>query len=49
MKKSKKFDYIKIKPFFIKDKKEIISYKSKFPKNIKVYSVFHILPLELRK
>ena len=46
-KKNKKLDSIKIKPFFINAKKEIISYKLELHKNIKVYHIFYILLLEL--
>lgn len=46
-KKSKKLDYIKVKQFFIKAKKGIVSYKLKLPKNAKVYFMFHVLLLKL--
>ena len=46
-KKSKKFDNIKVGLFFIKAKKETISYKLKLPKDIKIYFVFYLLLLEL--
>ena len=46
-KNSKKLDYIKIKPHFIKFKKEIISYKFKLFKNSKGYSIFHVSLLKL--
>jgi len=45
-KKSKKLNYIKVEPFFIKEVKESISYKLDLPKNAKVFLVFHILLLE---
>ena len=46
-KKSKKFDYIKVKPFFIKAKKRIGSYNLKLFKDTKVQLIFYILLLEL--
>ena len=45
-KKSEKFDYVKVKPFFIKAKIEIASYKVELFKNVKVHSVLLMLLLE---
>ena len=46
-KKSKKFDYVKVRQFFIKVRKKIIYYKLELSKNINIYLVFYILLLEL--
>ena len=44
--KSKKIHYIKVKQFFIKVKKENISYKLELAKDAKVYSIVYILLLK---
>ena len=46
-KKYKKFNYIKVRPFFIKIIKKTISYKLRLFNAIKLYLVFHILLFEL--
>ena len=46
-KTDKKFNYVKVGPFFIRAKKKTISYKLDLPKYTKIYSVFYCLLLEL--
>ena len=45
--RSKKFDHVKIKSFFIKIVKERVNYELKFLVDVKVFFVFHIFVLEL--
>ena len=45
--KNKNLDHIKVGTFFIKVKKEIVSYKLELLKNTQVYLKFYILLLEL--
>ena len=45
--KSKKLNYLKIKPFFSKARKKIGNYKLKVSKNVMVYFVFNILVIKL--
>ena len=44
---SKKLDYIKVRPFLIKEVKGIINYKLNLPTNTKIHPVFYILLLKL--
>jgi len=41
-KKSKKLDHVKVESFFIKVVKRSINYELDLPKNVRVFSVFHI-------
>ena len=43
---TKKLDYVKVGPFFIKKQKGLISYKIDLLKDSKIYPVFYILLLE---
>ena len=43
---SKKLDHKKIGPFFIKKQKGKLNYELDFPKEMKIYPVFHIFLLE---
>ena len=45
-KKSKKLNHIKVRPFFIKLRKKIISYKLELYKKAKIYLIFYILLLK---
>ena len=44
---TKKLNYIKVKLFFIRNKKKTSSYKHKLENNSKVYFIFNILLLKL--
>ena len=43
---TKKLDYIKVGPFFIKRRKKPVNYEIDLPKNSKIHPVFYILLLE---
>ena len=43
---SKKLDYLKIGPFFIKNVKGLVNYEFQLPQEAKIYPVFYILFLE---
>ena len=45
-KNSKKFNNIKIRLFFINNRKKIISYKIRFLKNVKIHYIFYVLLLK---
>ena len=44
---SKKLDYIKVRPFLVKQQKGLVNYELDLPKNTNIYLVFHISLLEL--
>ena len=43
---SRKLNYIKLGPFAIKDKLEVITYRLALPKDIKIHLVFYVSLLE---
>jgi len=45
-KKSKKLNHVKVESFFIKTIKGLVNYEFDFPKDVKVFLVFHISLLE---
>ena len=44
---SKKLDYIKVRPFLVKQQRGLVNYKLDLPKDTNIYLVFYILLLEL--
>ena len=44
---SKKLDYVKVRPFLVKQQKGPINYKLDLPRDTNIYLVFYILLLEL--
>ena len=45
-KSNKKFDHVKVELFFIKNKKDRISYEFELSLNTRIYSIFYILLLK---
>ncbi len=43
---SKKLNYIKVGPFFVKKTKKLVNYKFDLFKNVRIFSVFYILLLK---
>ena len=44
---SKKLDYVKVRPFLVKQQKGLVNYKLDLPKDTNIHLVFYILLLEL--
>ena len=44
---SKKLDYIKVRPFLIKQQKGLVNYELSLPRDTNIYPVFYISLLEL--
>ena len=42
----KKLDYIRVRPFLVKQQKGLVNYKLDLPKDTNIHLVFHILLLE---